>query len=272
MKYFLRTAVLSLPCLIAVMTISHSQTLPGTSQDRVGYPDGYQTNFTLLYILDRADTNRMLVTYGNDQAASVQRGGQGDYPYGSVIAQETWTIQLDTHGNPVLDANGRFQKDQLTGSLVVMRKEQGFGVEYAGIRTGEWEYVAYRPDKSLAVTPQNSGLCANCHLQAGAGKDWVFRGSLHFNAASGAVPDGVMKNYKFLPGTLTVNAGEPVSIYNDDVIAHTLTLDDGSLDSRPVKAGTTFGFHLDSPGEYPFHCTIHPTMKGKIVVQAPQPK
>jgi hypothetical protein len=46
---------------------------------------------------------------------------------------------MDAQGGPILDANGRFQKDQLTGNLVVMRKEQGFGVEYGNIRTGEWE-------------------------------------------------------------------------------------------------------------------------------------
>jgi len=267
MKQLLRALILILPCVLAVLTVGHSQTLPGTSQDRVGYPDGYQDTFALLYVLDRPDTNRILVTYGNDAAASVQRGGQGDYPYGSIIAQETWTAQVNAQGNPILDGNGRFQRDQFTGGLVVMRKEQGFGAEYGNIRTGEWEYVAYQPDKSYAVTPQNSGFCANCHLQAGAGKDWVFRANLHFNTASGAVPDGVVKNYKYVPGTVTVTPGQSVTIYNDDVIAHTLTLDDRSLDSMPIRAGTTFSFHIDSPGEYPFHCTIHPNMKGKIVVQ-----
>jgi plastocyanin len=177
---------------------------------------------------------------------------------------------MDAQGGPILDGNGRFQKDQLTGNLVVMRKEQGFGVEYGNIRTGEWEYVAYRADKSYGTTPQNSGICANCHLQAGAGKDWVFRASLHFNSASGAVPDGVMKNYKYLPGILTINVGQPVTVYNDDVIAHTLTLDDRSLASAQISPAGSFSFQLDNPGEYAFHCTIHPAMRGKIVVQAPQ--
>jgi len=270
MKRLFPRSIVAMLCACAAMAVVHSQSLPGTSQDRVGYPDGYQDSYTLLYILDRPDTQRMLVTYGNSQAVSVQRGDQGNYPYGSIIAQETWTIQVDDQGNPILDANGRFQRDQLTGNLVVMRKEPGFGVEYANIRTGEWEYVAYRADKSLGTTPQNSGICANCHLQAGGAKDWVFRGSLHFNAASGAVPDGVMKNYKYLPGTLTITAGQPVTIYNDDVVAHTLTLNDRSIDSLQIKAGSSFSLHIDTPGEYPFHCTIHPSMRGKIVVQGPQ--
>ena len=263
-------SVIRILLLATACAIAHSQTLPGTSQDRVGYPEGYRDTFTLLYTFDRPDTKRILVTYGNDRAVSVQRGEQGNYPYGSIIVQETWTAQLDAQGNPVLDSNGRFQRDQLTGNIVVMRKEAGFGVEYGDIRSGEWEYVAYRPDKSYGTTPQNSGGCSNCHLQAGGGKDWVFRANLHFNAATGAVPDGVMKNYSYLPGALTVNAGRMVTVYNDDVVAHTVTLDNGSYDSRQIRAGATISFKITEPGEYPFHCALHPNMKGKIVVQGTQ--
>ena len=79
MKQLLRALILILPCVLAVLTVGHSQTLPGTSQDRVGYPVGYRDNYSLLYVLDRPDTKRVLVTYGNDQATSVQRGGQGKF-------------------------------------------------------------------------------------------------------------------------------------------------------------------------------------------------
>src|SRR5262249_26282755 len=139
MRHFIRVSVLALACVFALMTIAHSQTLPGTSQDRVGYPEGYRDSFGLLYTLDRPDTKRVLVTYGNDRALSVQRGEQGNYPYGSIVVQETWTAQLDALGNPVLDDKGRFQRDQVTGNIVVMRKEAGFGAEYGDIRSGEWE-------------------------------------------------------------------------------------------------------------------------------------
>jgi plastocyanin len=254
-------------CVLAATVICFSQGLPGTSQDRVGYPEGFRENFQILYVMDRPDTKRVLVTYANDLAMSVQRGQQGNYPYGSVIAQEQYSIKQDDQGNPMLDENGRFIRDALATNLNVMRKEVGFGTEYAAIRTGEWEYVSYRPDKTLATLPQNSGTCANCHTQAGGGKDWVFRASLHFNTASGAVPDGVVKNYKYVPGTVTINAGQKFTIYNDDVINHNIVLDDGSMDSQLMKAGTSVILKLDKAGEYPFHCSIHPNMKGKLVVQ-----
>lgn len=261
---------ISAVCLVAATVISFSQGLPGTSQDRVGYPEGFRDNWQILYMMDRPDTRRVLVTYANDPAMSVERGQQGNYPYGSMIAQEQYSIKMDAQGAPVLDENGRFIQDALVSNLNVMRKEAGFGMEYAAIRTGEWEYVAYRPDKTLATAPQASGVCANCHLQAGGGKDWVFRANLHFNTASGAVPDGVVKNYKYVPGVLTVNEGQVVTIYNDDVINHNIVLDDGSMESNLIKAGTSYIFRAEKGGDYTFHCSIHPNMKGKLVVQAPK--
>jgi hypothetical protein len=73
-----------------------------------------------------------------------------------------------------------------------MRKEKGFGVDYGPNRNGEWEYVAYHPDGTYQTMPQNSFSCAICHLQAGQGKDWVFRAALHFDNANGAVPTGII--------------------------------------------------------------------------------
>ncbi len=57
---------------------------------------------------------------------------------------ETWRAKEDDQGNVILDDNGRYQRDSLTG-VFVMRKEPGFGAAYEMNRTGEWEYVAFRP-------------------------------------------------------------------------------------------------------------------------------
>ena len=80
-----------------------------------------------------------------------------------------------------LDANGRYQKDALTG-IFVMRKEPGFGAKYGPDRNGEWEYVSYRPDDGqVATTPERSQACAQCHLVASdAQRDWVVRENLFF--------------------------------------------------------------------------------------------
>ena len=149
-----------------------------------------------------------------------------------------------------------------------MRKEKGFGVDYGPNRNGEWEYVAYHPDGTYQTTPPNSFSCALCHLQASQGKDWVFRAALHFNNASGGVPGGVIKNYQFVPGTMHVKAGSAVTFYNDDVIAHTIADDYPSgFASAQIKAGSSIELLFSNvPFEWDFHCSIHPAMKGKIIV------
>jgi plastocyanin len=185
---------------------------------------------------------------------------------------ETWASLKDSQTNPILDANGRYQKDPAANpTLFVMRKEKGFGAEYGPNRNGEWEYVAYRPDGSYQTTPQNSFSCAVCHLQATQWRDWVFRGGLHFDGASGANPAGVMRDYQFVPGLMHVKSGGTLTLYNDDVIAHHIADDDprGFSMATDIKAGSSvvlkFGT-TPTPFTWTFHCAIHPTMKGTIIV------
>lgn len=239
---------------------------PAPTIDRIGFPSGYQTNFKLLYVFDRPDNNQIRVIYGNDLAASVKVDQSFFFPYGSVLVMETWRTKRDSAGVVLPDENGRFQKDTLQ-AIFVMRKDPGFGEEYQQNRNGEWEYVAYRPDGTYLNAPQNTGGCAVCHLQAGQAKDWVFRASLYFSKANGAVPTGVIQHYAFVPATLRVKAGSSFSLYNYDEVEHTFTANDGSFDSKALIPGSSFSVNLKNAGEVEFHCTIHPTMRGKIVVE-----
>jgi hypothetical protein len=79
----------------------------------------------------------------------------------------------------MLDGNGRFMKDPAqaaNATIFVSRKERGFGEAYAQNRTGEWEYVGYRPDGTFQTTPPNSLACAACHRnQIGPENDWTAR-------------------------------------------------------------------------------------------------
>ena len=257
-------------CLILASSLSALAQAP--TEDRVGFPEGYQ-KWTVFYVLDRSDNKQVRSIYGNDIAASVKDGSQANYPYGSVVVLETQSALRDAAGNPILDSKGRYQKDPNTPPTInTMRKEKGFGAAYGAIRNGEWEYVAYTSTKAYATLPQNSTNCANCHLQAGQGKDWVFRGSGHFKNGNpdslGAVPAAIIKNYAFVPGTVTVKAGSTVTFYNDDVVAHNIADDfAGGWISANLQAGSgTQSIPFTVPGEFNFHCTIHPNMKGKIVV------
>ncbi|HXA06225.1 MAG TPA: cytochrome P460 family protein [Bryobacteraceae bacterium] len=149
-----------------------AQDLPAPKADRVGFPKGYQSAFRQLRTTDSAEAKTVIVVYGNPPAASA-KGGK--YPYGSVIVMETWSTLQDAQKN-VLLSGGHFRKDKVTG-LHVMRKEHGFGEAYLENRTGEWEYVEYRPDGTYITPPAASAKCASCHVKAGEARDFVYGGS-----------------------------------------------------------------------------------------------
>jgi plastocyanin len=247
---------------------------PAPTEDRVGFPENYQTAYKQLFVFDRPDNKQVRVIYGND-VATTSRPGQ-PWPYGSMLVMETYRAKLDAQGNPELDANGRYQREALAG-IFVMRKESGFGAAYQLQRSGEWEYVAFRPDRSYSNPPQATNACAACHQDAGATRDWVFRPSLIFGLESGALPKAPsglaetgrvpIQHYLFLVDAARIKVGQDVSWSNDDDAVHTVTFADGSFDSGRIGLGATVTRSFDRPGTFEYACTIHPTMKGRVVVQ-----
>jgi len=246
---------------------------PAPAEDRVGFPEGYPSTYQTFFVLDRPDNKQVRVIYANDKAAAAK---PGDFPYGSILVMETYRVVEDEAGNVVLDENGRYQRDTLTG-IFVMRKEPGFGAAYEMNRTGEWEYVAFRPDKSYSTTARNSAPCAVCHTDAGGTRDWVWRANLYFDQASGAVPTAPaglaeagrvsIQQYSFLPGDISVRAGTTITWSNEDDAVHTVTAADKSWDSGRLPVGGIFSQTFADPGTYEFLCSIHPAMKGTVTVQ-----
>lgn len=74
------------------------------------------------------------------------------------------------------------------------------------------------------------------------------------------------KNFDF-GAPLTVAPATVITFVNTDETRHNVTADDKSFASPTVtKASTTFAAP-SKPGTYPFHCTIHPSMHGMLVVR-----
>ena len=72
-------------------------------------------------------------------------------------------------------------------------------------------------------------------------------------------------SFTFTPGQATATAGNSVSWTNADSTAHTVTFDSGP-DCGNLATGVSVSATFTSPGTYPYHCTIHPTMKGTVTV------
>src|SRR5438270_11972524 len=80
---------------------------------------------------------------------------------------------------------------------------------------------------------------------------------------------------RFLPNTLTAQAGSTILFANVGGKPHTLTAGDGSFDTGVVTpgaeggrfAGTNATVTINKPGTHAFHCEIHPAvMKGVLTV------
>jgi plastocyanin len=75
------------------------------------------------------------------------------------------------------------------------------------------------------------------------------------------------------PNNVESSVGSMVTWVNDDTAPHTVTsgivennrpTPDGSFDSGIINPGDSFPFVFDKAGEYPYYCTIHPFMTGKV--------
>jgi len=161
---------------------SEKASLPAPTADRVGFPKSYDERFQVLRTFIKEKEQKVVTVYGNGPAASVTNVAQRPYPYGSILVMETASALKDKDEKPLLDAQGDLRKGQITG-LHVMRREKNFGEGYGPNRTAEWEYVEYRPDGSHLTPPEKSAKCAECHLKAGAERDFVYRG--RFSASAG---------------------------------------------------------------------------------------
>ncbi|SRR5258708_36030042 len=74
-------------------------------------------------------------------------------------------------------------------------------------------------------------------------------------------------NFSFGPATLTVPAGTSVTWTNRDDIPHTVVSTDGVFKSKVLDTDEKFSFTFSKAGTYPYFCSIHPKMTGKVIVQ-----
>jgi plastocyanin len=82
-----------------------------------------------------------------------------------------------------------------------------------------------------------------------------------------------IQNFAFIPQSITVPRGTTVTWTNQDAVDHQIINDaqgsaaQGSLfTSGALAKGASYSFKFDNPGSYPYHCSIHPSMTGTVIV------
>ena len=75
-----------------------------------------------------------------------------------------------------------------------------------------------------------------------------------------------IRNFSFVPQDVIIGVGDRVRWENFDNVNHTSTSDDGFWDSGIIPPGERFELEFNTVGEFPYHCTIHPSMTGIVTV------
>lgn len=72
-------------------------------------------------------------------------------------------------------------------------------------------------------------------------------------------------DFGFNPSAITVKAGTTVT-WSNHGRTHTVTADGGSFDSGRIASGATYAMAFKKAGTLAYHCSIHPSMVGQVVV------
>jgi len=76
-----------------------------------------------------------------------------------------------------------------------------------------------------------------------------------------------IKGMKFTPDSVTIKAGQSVTWTNGDQRDHTVAADDGSFNSGNLRPGDSFTYKFAKAGKFKYACSLHPRMKGEILVK-----
>jgi plastocyanin len=75
----------------------------------------------------------------------------------------------------------------------------------------------------------------------------------------------------FVPKSVTIAGGDTVQWKNLDTVSHQVVANSGAFASGQIAPNRTYAKRLDTPGNYPYHDALHPTLKGTVKVTGAPP-
>lgn len=103
-----------------------------------------------------------------------------------------------------------------------------------------------------------TALAVACVLQAAVGMTALAAQTTH---------TVVIAEMKFVPESLTVKRGDTIVWVNKDFFPHTATAQDRSFDSQEIGTTKSWKYVAKKDGTFHYICTLHPTMKGVLIVK-----
>lgn len=90
---------------------------------------------------------------------------------------------------------------------------------------------------------------------------------LAFEAVAATDGTVTIDKFKFMPQELTVPVGTTVKWVNKDDFPHTVVENNKTFRSNGLDTDDTFSFTFTKAGTFDYFCSLHPYMKGKVIVQ-----
>jgi plastocyanin len=84
-------------------------------------------------------------------------------------------------------------------------------------------------------------------------------------AAGSKIADVSIQNFAFEPNSVKISVGDTVKWTNLDSAPHNIKGAD--FTSESLKKDDSFSYTFTKPGTYNYECSIHPSMKGIVIVE-----
>ena len=75
-----------------------------------------------------------------------------------------------------------------------------------------------------------------------------------------------IKGMQFQPGEIRIKSGDTVTFINKDILVHNVTEEQNKSWASP-SLSTDQSYSVVITGTSNYYCTIHPVMKGKVIVE-----
>lgn len=95
----------------------------------------------------------------------------------------------------------------------------------------------------------------------------IITGEAAQEAEQSNVIDVEIGDSSFKPETITIKKGTTVRWTQKDSAKHTVTSDDLSFSSELLSKSETWSYTFNEAGTFNYHCAIHPSMKGTVIVE-----
>ncbi|MDO9183105.1 MAG: cupredoxin family copper-binding protein [Bacteriovorax sp.] len=74
-----------------------------------------------------------------------------------------------------------------------------------------------------------------------------------------------INNFSFVPKSIKIKKGEKVTWVNSETAPHTIKTD--MFTSEILSKGQSFIYTFEKEGTYNYICSLHPSMKGEVIVE-----